>query len=267
MNNDPFQQFKATQREAWSHFAPLEALTLAPAGLLVTFAQIHPGQKVLDVGCGTGVVAVTAARMGAEVCGLDLSPVLLAHAQENASIAQTQIEFLEGDVENLPYADATFDVVLSQFGHMFAPRPEIAIVEMLRVLKPNGRIAFSTWPVEMFMAKMFTLVGKYLPPSAGVAPPQLWGDINIVTERLADRVKALFFDRQIITVPSLSPQHTRQHFESTSGPIIRMREVLSKEAPEKIPAFQREFEELIAAYRKENVLQQHVLMTRATKVA
>src|SRR4029079_8419210 len=101
-----------------------------------------------DVACGTGVVSVTAARAGATVSGLDLTPELLERARENARIGSFDVEFREGDVEALPFGDAEFDVVLSQFGHMFAPRPQVAIAEMLRVLKSGGTIALSTWPPE-----------------------------------------------------------------------------------------------------------------------
>src|SRR5579863_10280804 len=141
---DPFEKFKAAQREGWSSFVPVEIMTTPPAAKLVKFAQIAAGQRVLDVACGTGVVAVTAARGGAKVSGLDLTPALLERARENAAIAGVGVDFIEGDAEALPYPDASFDVVLSQFGHMFAPRPAIAVREMLRVLKPGGRVAFST---------------------------------------------------------------------------------------------------------------------------
>lgn len=266
MNTDSFTQFKANQRESWAHFAPLEVFTTAPAGCLVEFAQVKAGEKVLDVACGTGVVAITASRLGADVYGLDLSPVLLTQAKENAQIAQMSIEFLEGDVENLPYPDATFDVVLSQFGHMFAPRPEVTIAEMLRVLKPHGRMAFSTWPPEMFMARMFALSRKYMPFPDNIPFPELWGEPLIIRERLANRVKNLFFDRQMVSIPSLSPEHTRKYFEATSGPLIKMQKKLSETAPEKLIEFQREFEALIIEYRKNNLLQQHYLMTRAYKI-
>src|SRR6185437_12640190 len=155
---DPFVGFKAVQREAWALFAPLEAVTMVPAAKLVKFAGITAGQRVLDVACGTGVVTVTAARRGASASGLDLSPVLLERARRNAEIAGVTIDFTEGDVEALPYADASFDVVTSQFGHIFAPRPAIAIGEMLRVLKPGGTIAFNTWPPELFVGKQIDLL-------------------------------------------------------------------------------------------------------------
>jgi ubiquinone/menaquinone biosynthesis C-methylase UbiE len=131
-NDTAIAKFKAVQRESWGLFAPLAQFTTPGAAMLVKFAGIKPDEAVLDVACGTGVVAVTAARAGARVKGLDLSPVLLEDARKNAAIIGAPIEFREGDVEALPYQDGEFDVVLSQFGHMFAPRPDVAVREMLR---------------------------------------------------------------------------------------------------------------------------------------
>src|SRR5580698_1524572 len=133
---DPFEAFKSAQKQVWMHFAPYEAHTTPSAARLVKRAGVRSGQRVLDVCCGTGVVSVTAAVRGARVTGLDLTPELLERARENARTANVEIDWHEGDVEKLPFADAAFDVVLSQYGHIFAPRPELAIAEMLRVLKP-----------------------------------------------------------------------------------------------------------------------------------
>ena len=104
-------------------------------------------------------------RAAARRCaGLDLSPALIERARKNASIAGVEIDFIEGDAEALPYPDGSFDVVLSQFGHIFAPRPAVAVKEMLRVLKAGGRIAFSTWPPEHFIAANFAFIARYTPP-------------------------------------------------------------------------------------------------------
>src|SRR5437762_7556987 len=99
---------------------------LRAGGNRVKFARVRPGQRVLDVGCGTSVAAITAARLGADVYGIDLTPQLLERARENSAIAETRVDWREGDAEQLPHEDAGFDVVFSQFAHMFAPRPEIA---------------------------------------------------------------------------------------------------------------------------------------------
>lgn len=266
MQADPFAQFKAVQREGWALFVPLEVFTTPAAGKLVEFARVQRGEKVLDVACGTGVVAVTAARMGAQVKALDLSPVLLERGRWNAQTAGTSIEFTEGDVEALPYPDASFDVVLSQYGHMFAPRPEIAVAEMLRVLKPGGRIAFSTWPHELFMGRMFNMVGQYLPPPPGMQPVSLWGDPNIVRERLGDKVTDISFERDTMYVPALSPQHVRQSFETNAAPVMKLVQML-KDDPERLARFRSELDILISAFSRSNLLRQQYLMTRATKRA
>ena len=264
MSNDPYAGFKAAQREGWALFAPLETLTTPPAGLLVEFAGVKAGERVLDVACGTGVVAVTAARRGAAVRALDLSPVLLERGHHNANLAGVQVEFTEGDVEALPYPDAHFDVVLSQFGHMFAPRPELAIAEMLRVLKPGGRIAFSTWPPEMFTGRMFLLINQYLSPPPGVPATTDWGNPTLVRERLGHAVRDLTFLREIMASPALSPTHYRTAFERTAAPVIKLVEMLKDDAP-KLAGFRAELEALIAPYLKNNVLRQDFLMSRAIK--
>jgi len=265
MSTDPFAQFKAMQREGWSLFAPTAAYTTMPAAKLVQFAEIAAGQSVLDVACGTGVVAVTAARRGARVKGLDLSPVLLEVARANAALAQVQIDFVEGDAEALPYSDASCDVVLSQFGHMFAPRPEVAIQEMLRVLKPGGRIAFSTWPPEHLVGRVFPLVSKYLPPPPGVAPPPAWGDPAIVRERLGARVRDLIFDRGTMHVPTLSPGHYRHWMETTVAPVIKLVADLQGR-PEELQRFRLDLEAICTPYLAGNSARQTFLMSRATKV-
>jgi SAM-dependent methyltransferase len=262
---DPFAQFKSVQREGWALFAPVEILTSPPAAKLVRFAKIEGGQKVLDVGCGTGVVAITAARKGARVKGLDLSPVLLEKAKWNANLTGTEVEFTEGDAEALPYKDKEFDVVVSQFGHMFAPRPEVVIAEMLRVLKPGGTIAFSTWPPELFTGRMFALTAKYLPPPEGVAPPPQWGNPQIIRERLGDKVKDLTFDRDMITPPALSPQHFRHFMETTVGPLTKLVQIC-KEDQAKLKSFRAELDTLIEEYFDGNTVRQHFIMTRAKKV-
>jgi SAM-dependent methyltransferase len=262
---DPFADFKAAQREGWGFFAPIELMTTPPAAKLTRFAGVQAGQKVLDVACGTGVVAVTAARLGALATGLDLTPALLERARENAELAKVSIDFREGDVEALPFPDAGFDVVLSQFGHMFAPRPEIAIREMLRVLRPGGTIAFSTWPPELFMGRMFALVSRYLPPPPpGAAPPPQWGDPNIIRERLGDLVADLTFERDVLLAPGLSPEHVIRTFEQTGGPIIKLVQSLRAE-PVRLEEFRSGMRELIRIYHRDNQMHQSFLMTRGIR--
>jgi SAM-dependent methyltransferase len=264
---DPFAGFKAAQKQGWAHFAPLENQTTPTAARLVAHAGIRAGQRVLDVACGTGVVAVTAARRGATVTALDLTPELLARARENARIAAVSIDFHEGDVEQLPFESSSFDVVVSQYGHIFAPRPEVAVAEMLRVLKPGGTIAFSTWPPELCLGRIFALTFRYLPPPpAPVPPPVLWGDPNVVRERLGAAVKDLVFDRGTMLVSALSPAHHRETSERTGGPLIKLVEALAATDPARLAEFRREYEAILGEYLSDNIVRQDYLMTRAVKV-
>jgi len=264
--SDPLDKFKQMQREGWAHFAPLEAWTTPTAAQLVKYAGVRAGQKVLDVACGTGVVAVTAARRGAVVTGLDLTPELLVRARENAAIAGVQIDFREGDAEALPFADGAFDVVLSQFGHMFAPRPDRTIGEMLRVLAPGGTIAFSTWPPESFVGRMFSLVGAYMPPPPpGVSPPVQWGDPATVRERLGAAVHDLTFARRTMVVGALSPEHSRVNMERTAGPVIKLVEMLTGKDDARLAKFRADYERSVSEFLEDNVVPQDFLMTRAVK--
>jgi len=266
---DPFEKFKAAQREGWSSFVPVEIMTTPPAAKLVKFAAVAAGQRVLDVACGTGVVAITAARAGAKVSGLDLTPKLLERARENAAVASVDVDFFEGDAEALPYPDASFDVVLSQYGHMFAPRPAIALREMLRVLKPGGRVAFSTWPPEHFTGGLFALIARSMPPPpAGTEPPAappLWGDPNVIRERLGAAVKDLKFARDTLVAPALSLAHFRTAQERTIGPLTKLVASLQND-PAKLKQLRSEFDALAGDIFDENTIRMPFLMTRATKV-
>ena len=264
---DCIAQFKEAQKEAWKNFAPLEVVTTPAAAQLVRFAGVSAGMRILDVGCGTGIVAVTAARLGARVDAIDLTPQLLERARENARIAQVDIEFLEADVEQLPFRDGEFDAVVSQFAHMFAPRPEVATREMLRVLRSGGTIAFSTWPPELLVGRTQQLAARYLPPPPpGVAPPISWGDPQIITQRLGNAVSDLVFDRDSIFVPALSPQHFRANIERSAGPVIKMVQALSASQPERLEAYRAEFDVIVSEYLRDNLVQQGYLLTRARKL-
>jgi SAM-dependent methyltransferase len=264
---DTFEAFKTAQKQGWAHFAPLEMVTMMPAAQLIKFSGVKPGLQVLDVACGTGVVSVTAARMGAKVTALDLTPELLERARSNSQIAGVAVDWREGDVEKLPFNDGSFDVVLSQFGHIFAPRPALALSEMLRVLKPGGTIAFSTWPPDQLVGRMFRLTASYMPPlPPGISSPVEWGDQNIVRQRLGAAVKDISFERGSVHAPALSVQHYRSLTEKTAGPMIKLVENLRANDPAKLEAFRREYDTLAAEYFRENFMQQEYLMTRATKL-
>jgi SAM-dependent methyltransferase len=264
---DPFEEFKAAQKQSWAHFAPLELQTTPCAAKLAKRAGVRAGQRVLDVACGTGVVSITAARIGAHVTALDLTPELLERARENARIAGVEIDWHEGDVEKLPFGDAAFDVVLSQFGHIFAPRPDVAIGEMLRVLKPGGTIAFSTWPPEHLVGRIFGLTASYMPPPPPGVPSHVqWGEPDIVRQRLGVAVKDILFDRATMRVFTLSPQNYRAVMERSAGPMVRLVAALSADDPAKLAEFRRQYDALASEYFDDNIIRQDYLMTRATKV-
>jgi SAM-dependent methyltransferase len=264
MSLDPFAQLKVRQREMWASFGPTAMFTTPVAAHLVKFAGISAGETVLDVGTGTGVVAITAARAGAHVTALDLTPELLEQARDNARIAQRDdIVWTEGDAENLPYADAAFDVVVSQFGHMFAPRPDVVMAQIRRVLKPGGRVAFATWPPEHWVGRMFAFVGRNSPPPPpGAAPPPQWGNPTIVTERLGAGFDAPFFERGTMDFPALSIAHYRAFMERSLGPMQKLVESLGGEA-EKLAVLRAEFDALVVPYYEGNVVRSGYLMTRA----
>lgn len=263
---DMLDDFKAAQRKGWANFAPLAAATTVTAARLVRHAGIEAGDRVLDVACGTGVVAVTAALRGARVTALDLTPELLVVAADNAALAGVDIAFHEGDVESLPFPDGSFDRVVSQFGHIFAPRPDVAIGEMLRVLRPGGTIAFSTWPPELYIGRIFALSARYMPPPpSGVSPPWEWGDPAIVTSRLGSAVRDIVFDRDTMLTPALSARHSRDLVERTAGPVMRIIEMLGASDPDRLAEFRAEYDALTAQYLQDNTVRQGFLLTRATR--
>ena len=260
-----YSQIKEKARKMWSTFAPFENVTGLAAPELVKFAGICKGDSVLDVGCGTGVVAITAAQLGAKVSGSDLTPELIERAKKNSIISGFDIDFRVSDVEDLPYENETFDYVVSQFGHMFAPRHEIALSEMLRVLKPGGRIAFSTWPPELLTGRLFQLTAQYAPPLPdGVSKPTDWGDVKIITERLSGKTKDICFHRAQYGNPALSPSHMRLLLETYIGPVAAIVKSLENDTA-KLHLFRSEMEILLSEYFENNAVIQSYLMTRAIK--
>jgi SAM-dependent methyltransferase len=175
--------------------------------------------RVLDVACGTGNLAIPAARAGARVTGLDIAPNLLEQARARAAAESLDIAFDEGDVEHLPYADGQFDVVMSMFGAMFAPRPERAAAEMLRVCRPGGTVAMANWTPEGFVGKMFTLGARFAPPPPGLAPPVLWGSDSVVRGRLADGTSEIKTEPVMVAFDyDFGPAEVVQFFRRYFGP-------------------------------------------------
>jgi len=217
---------------------------------------------VLDVGTGTGVAAITAARVGARVAAVDPTPELLVQARENARIAQVGVDFHEAGAEEMPFRDEEFDVVLSHFGHMFAPRAQRAADEMLRVLKPGGTLAFTTWPPNEGLGAIFEALAAQLPPlPPGTDDPEEWGDPEVVRRRLDTRVRDLVFEQHEMLSPALSVSHFRLRMEQV-GPGKIAAQTLE---PSVLARFRAEIEKGLAPDFRDNVMHLRYLLVRATK--
>ena len=179
-------QLKSGMKAAWmaGDFGQIANHISGEAQEFVTRLNLTPGVRFLDVACGTGNSAIPAARAGAHVTGVDIATNLLEQAKKRAGAEHLEIRFEEGDAEDLHYPDGSFDVVVSMFGAMFAPRPERVAVELLRVGKPGATIAMANWTPQGFVAKMTQVTAKMVPPPPGLPPPVLWGDEATVRQRL-----------------------------------------------------------------------------------
>lgn len=188
---------KSKMREAWmaGDFGVIARYAEASEEEFVARLKLTPGTSLLDVACGTGNTAIPAARAGATVTGVDIATNLLAQARERAQQAGVQADFREGDAEQLTFPDSAFDVVISVFGAMFAPRPERVASELLRVCRPGGMIAMGNWTPSGFVGKMFSLNARHLPPPPGIPAPSLWGDENVVRERFGKGAMQIKFTR------------------------------------------------------------------------
>lgn len=185
------RQMKDSLRATWmaGDFGVVAKMISGGAEAFVSGLGIAPGVRVLDVATGTGNLAIPMARGGADVTGVDIATNLLAQARARAVEESLAITFDEGDAEQMPYGDCSFDCVVTMFGAMFAPRPERVAAEMARVLKPGGRLAMANWTPGSFTGQMFKVGARYNTAPSRVPPPVLWGDEASVRERLAP-----FFD-------------------------------------------------------------------------
>ena len=142
---------------------------------LAEAADVRGGERVLDVAAGNGNASLAAARRFASVVSTDYVSTLLDKGAQRARAEGLAIAFQVADVEDLPFADGSFDVVLSTFGAMFAPDHQRTASEMLRVLRPGGRLGMANWTPEGFIGQLFKLIGRHVPPPAGLQPPSAWG--------------------------------------------------------------------------------------------
>jgi ubiquinone/menaquinone biosynthesis C-methylase UbiE len=200
-------------------FGQLANYNVKAAEEFVERSHIKSGDRVLDVACGTGNLAIPAAKIGAIVTGLDIAPNLLEQARKRAAAENVEIRFEEGDAEQLPYGDGEFDVVMTMFGAMFAPRPERVATELTRVCRPGGMIAMANWTPEGFIGKSFRVSSQIVPSPPGVPAPVLWGDEKVVRERLSEGTASLKMTRQKIPMHfPFSPKEVVAFFKEYFGP-------------------------------------------------
>ena len=209
----------------WDRFAEL----LKPVGrLIVDRIGVQPGVRLLDVGTGSGGnVAIPAAQLGADVTGLDITPELFESGRRRAAQAGVEVSWVEGDAQELPFADASFDRVTSTFGAMFAPDHERAAAELVRVCRPRGRIIMTTWVDDGFVGELFTLTGSFLPaPQRGVQPPPLWGVRPHIDDVFRPVAVSPSIDRQIVNFDFASVDDAVTQYATHFGPFVSARAAL-----------------------------------------
>ena len=191
---------------------------------------IVPGTRVLDVACGSGQLAIPAARAGARVSGVDIAPNLVEQARARAESEGLEAVFTEGDAEALPYEDGTFDLVISLIGAMFAPRPEIVAAELTRVCRPGGRIVMGNWTPEGFIGAFFRTVARHVAPPAGLPSPLEWGSENTVRERLKDGIADLRLTRQSYAFRyPFPPTDVVEYYLKYFGPTVKAHAALDED--------------------------------------
>lgn len=245
---------------SYSDFAPH---FLDMAGHLVESTGVTPNDAVLDIGCGTGNAAITAARREADVTGVDIVPDMLDKAEENATMAGVgSIDWREGSATDLPFDENSFDVTLSCVGHVFGEPPEDASQELLRVTRPGGRIGFTSWTPSSVVADAGRVMAEYLPSEAGgSALPVRWGDPEVVRERIGHGVENVEFETGTASTPVLSPTHYFEKSSTASGPVIA-----ALGAIEDTAAVREELIETVEPYFDDNrnVIRMEYRLTTAT---
>lgn len=240
------EAIKAKQKATWSagDYGVVAKNLEASALAFLHRIDVQPGTRVLDVACGAGQLAIPAARQGARVSGIDIAPNLVAQARARAQAEGLDVEFQEGDAEDLPYADNTFDLVMSLIGAMFAPRPEVVAAELTRVCRPGGRIVMGNWTPEGFIGAFFKTVAKYAAPPAGIPSPLQWGDEEVVRDRLRDGIADLKLTRRAYAFHyPFPPKDVVEYYLTYFGPTLRAHAALD---PEGQAALRAELESLWA---------------------
>jgi ubiquinone/menaquinone biosynthesis C-methylase UbiE len=213
----------ARARSVWTSgdFLPIARSFAAGAEEFIARLALRPGESVLDVACGTGNLAIPAARAGACVTGIDIAPNLVAQARLEARTAGCVVAFEVGDAEALPFVEDQFDTTVTMFGAMFAYRPERAAGELLRVTRPGGRVAMANWTPEGFIGKMLRAHTAVVSPPSGVPSPLGWGQEETVRERLGGGVASLICTRRTLELRfPFPPAAVTELFATCYGPTV-----------------------------------------------
>lgn len=227
---------RAKQRTVWAlgDYASVAEQVIPDLGaVLVRACGVRPGQRVLDVATGSGNAAIPAAEAGADVVGVDLCPPLLEAGRRSAAGRGVEIDWREGDAQALPFDDATFDVVLSSVGAMFAPDHRAVADELVRVCRPGGTVGLANWTPEGFVGQMFAAMKPYVAaPPPGAQPPPLWGDESHVRDLFADRLADLTMRRENVRVDCFgSAEEFRDLFKFNYGPTVAAYRALADDPP------------------------------------
>jgi len=218
-----FEAMKTRQHGAWSSgdYAVVGTTLQIVGEELCEALDLRSGQKVLDVAAGNGNVTLAAARRWCEVTSTDYVPALLVRGKVRAEADGMKITFKEADAEALPFADGSFDVVVSTFGVMFTPNQDRAAAELARVCKRGGKIGLANWTPEGFIGQVFKTLGKYLPPPAGARSPALWGTEARLKEMFGASSSAIRAERRHFVFRYRSPEHFLDIFKSYYGPMLK----------------------------------------------
>jgi SAM-dependent methyltransferase len=237
---------------------------------LVAACSVQGGNRVLDVASGAGNAAIPAARAGGRVIANDLTPELLAAGQRRAEQQGVSLEWRDADAEALPFADGTFDVVMSCVGVMFAPNHRAAAGEMVRVCRPGGTIGLVNWTPDGFIGQMLVTMRAYAaPPAPGTQPPTLWGDVDYVRDLFGDGVATLTTRRESVTVDRFQdPDAFRDYFKAHYGPTIAVYRGLADD-PDRVAALDRDLSSLARRHdrgRDTTIMEWEYLLYTARKL-
>jgi ubiquinone/menaquinone biosynthesis C-methylase UbiE len=214
---------KSRQQGAWSagDYAVVGTTLQIVGETLCEALDLRSGQKVLDVASGNGNVTLAAARRWCDVVSTDYVPALLERGRERAAAERLAIEFRQADAEALPFADASFDVVVSTFGVMFTADQDKAAAELVRVCKPGGKIGLANWTPDGFIGQLFKTIGKHMPPPAGVKSPALWGTGARITEFFGAQASSIQLEQRDFVFRYRSAQHWLDVFKTYYGPLLK----------------------------------------------